>query len=143
MRKEVFLAILLGLILGGIITFGFYQANKSTQNSTTADTTPSPTPGSEIATDTNLLTINSPKDGAIFSTDSATISGQTNSSDTIIVILTPTRSFVVKPDTNNQFSQNIELDAGGNLIQISAINSLGQRQDQYINLAYSSSFNVQ
>jgi len=143
MRKEVVLAIFLGLILGGIITFGFYQANKSV-TSTSADLTPTPTQSSNSdSINSTLLTVTSPDDGDILSSDTTTITGRVSDPDSVIIITTDEDYFTTKPNADNSFTQDIDLVGGSNLIQITAISASGKRQDSYLNLVYSTKFDAE
>lgn len=133
MRKEVILAIIIGLLLGSVLVYGLHRANQAmspqnTDQQTTAQPTAEPTP-------TSLLTIYSPQDGQIFDIKTATISGQTQP-DNALVIITEQDEITPQVDENGNFTQTIELIPGGNLIHISSVTATGQRQDQYLNLVF-------
>ncbi len=134
MRKEVILAIIIGLLLGSVLVYGLHRANQamSPQNQTDQQTTAQPT---AQPTPTSLLTIYSPQDGQIFGNQTATISGQTQPNNALIII-TEQNELTPQVDDSGNFTQTIELIPGGNLIHISAITSTGQKQDQYINLVF-------
>lgn len=129
MRKEVILAIIIGLLLGSVLVYGLHRANQAiTPPDQQTSLSPSPTP-----TPAPLLTINSPFDGQIFTTNTATISGRTQPGNALI-ILTEEDELTPSLDQAGKFSQSIDLITGGNLIQVTAISPSGQRQDEFLNL---------
>lgn len=133
MRKEVLIAVILGLILGSILVYGIYRASKVTppQESQTQNQV-SPSPKTEVQ---SILTLNMPQDGDIFEIETATISGQTNPENALIIV-TENDQLLPKINPTGNFAQTIELIRGGNLIQVSAITPTGQRQDIFLNLVY-------
>lgn len=132
MRKEVLIAVIIGLVLGGIITFGIYTANQSNNRQDQepqTNVTPSPSPIE------NLFQLSSPQDGDILSTSTATLSGSLKS-DTYLVISTDQSDYFVKPNSDNSFSQSITLTQGANPIKLTAIDFDNNRQELTINLVY-------
>lgn len=132
MRKEVLIAVIIGLVLGGIITFGIYTANQSNnrqEQEPQTNVTPSPSPIE------NLFQLSSPQDGDILSTSTATLSGSLKS-DTYLVISTDQSDYFVKPNSDNSFSQSITLTQGANPIKLTAIDFDNNRQELTINLVY-------
>lgn len=134
MRKEVILAITIGLALGLIITFGVYTANKATQ--TNVVTGNAPTPVASVTPSPNtLFTLSSPSDGDILNTNSATISGKLKPGSQLI-ILDESEDLVVTPNPDGTFSQTIKLVSGANLIHLYAVGG-DVRQEQQLNLVFS------
>lgn len=138
MRKEVLIAIILGLILGSILVYGIYTANQASSTYTdnpTRETDRNLTENSQPNNQT--LSISTPQDGDIFYSPQATISGQTDPQNALVII---TEDNHLIPDINEDgtFSQTITLIRGGNLIQVTSITPTGQRQDSYLNLVYTS-----
>lgn len=133
MRKEVLIAIILGLILGGLLVYGIYIAGKATNNGEIATQSNTPTP-TEPETE-SLLTINTPQDGDIFDTPTATISGQTTTGNALIIV-TETEQLLPELTSTGNFAVTIDLIKGGNLIEVSAITPEGLRQDIFLNLVY-------
>ena len=132
MRKEIILAITIGLIFGLIITFGIYFANRSTsslRSSGQPQVTPTPTPQED-----SLLTLDMPSDGDIFNTSLATLSGNVKDG-VILILLTENNELFLNPK-NNSFLQEIELTSGANLVQLTALSADGQRQEVSLNLVY-------
>lgn len=130
MRKEVLLAIIIGLLFGLVITYGFYRANQysTPDNTATNQVLPSPSPETQIS----LFTLDSPTDGDIFFTPTATISG-TLASDTVLTVLSEDDEFVL---TSSPFIQEIPLIPGANTIQLIGLLPNGQRQELKLTLVY-------
>ncbi len=134
MRKEVLIAVFIGLVLGGVITFGIYTANLASNRSPspeTASVTPTPT-----VPDT-LFVLSSPEDGDIFTSPIATLSGSLKTA-TYLVISTDTQDYILKPAADNSFSLNLILATGANTIKFTAVSFDGKRQELTINLVYTS-----
>ncbi len=133
MRKEIILAIIIGLVFGLIITFGIYFANRSTSalnNQDQAIITPTPSPTIQD----NLLSLTSLSDGDIFSDSVATISGSIKDGVTLVIISENNELFITPK--NKRFSEEIMLVPGANLIQITALSRDNQRQEVFLNLVY-------
>jgi glucodextranase-like protein len=143
MRKEILIAIFLGITFGGIITYGIYIANDSISNKvqglnpkTTTIPIPSATPEPKIS-----LTINSPESDIV--TDQATIpiEGNTNS-EAIVAIITDNNEYLVEADTNGFFSQKISLVKGVNSIKVNASDTNQLSETQIINLVYTTELDL-
>ena len=134
MRKEVILAIIIGLLLGSVLVYGLHRANQAMLPQDQTDQQASTQPEAE-PTPTSLLTVYSPQDRQIFENETATISGQTQPGNALIII-TEQDELTPQVDDSGNFTQTIELIPGGNLIHISAVTATGQRQDQYLNLVF-------
>lgn len=132
MKKEVLLAIIIGLIFGLVITFGIYQANRYAMPSKQAEAAPTPTPTPNETT--SLVSLISPSDGDIFSVDVATISGTVQEGVFLTLLAEGQEFFVGSKD--NHFSVEIDLITGANLVQIIALTAEGQRQEIKLNLVY-------
>jgi len=104
------------------------QIPSSQQDSTSSDISndePIPTP-----TDHNL-TITAPYSDTVVNDSNLTIKGQTSPNSTL-VIHTGTETFFPKIDDTGLFSQEIELEAGANLIQISSLSVTEEQIDKEI-----------
>ena len=104
-------------------------------------TIPTPTPETSLATAdiqeiNNNLNITSPENNLLVSESSLNITGNTiNNSQ--IVINTATENFIGQSDKNGLFDIPIKLEAGLNIIKISAIDPLGNQLDTELNITYS------
>ncbi|RLC34933.1 hypothetical protein DRH14_01950 [Candidatus Shapirobacteria bacterium] len=148
MLKELFLAILIGGILGFTVTGGIwnFKHKKSSPKPTTptptisldnSNTSPSPNPTGQTTTKaSNFLDINQPQDQTIIDQDTIKIKGQTTPLSQV-VILVNNQSFFIEANQQGNFSQKIELEGGANLIQISSIDPNDNQIDKEILITYS------
>jgi hypothetical protein len=141
MRKEIILAIVLGLILGAIIVFGYWRANQVNQPPVDSSDNQQDLPTQTNNSDQSLLTILAPHDGDIFDVTTVTISGTTLPSARVIIVSENEQLFVV-PNEQGYFNDEISLDGGVNRIQISAIDTNGQRVDKVIQLVYTTELDL-
>jgi len=144
MIKELFLAIVLGGILGLGVTGGYLTLKQKNQNPkppiiTQPTTIPTPTI-SLITTNNNSstknLNITYPEDNLLVSKDTIDITGNTTSNSQII-INTATDSFIGQSGQEGKFTVPIKLDAGLNIVKISSIDKDGNQLDTEINITYS------
>jgi hypothetical protein len=140
MRKEVILAIILGLLLGTVIVVGYYRTNLPKQSPITSSV--EPVPSTSPNSSAELLTLNEPQDGDIFVSPVATISG-TTLPEARLVIISGDQQLFVKPSASGFFTQEISLNGGVNQITITAVIPSGQRADKSINLVFTSELNYE
>jgi len=144
MIKELFLAIILGSLLGFGLT-GSYLALKPKKPATTVTPTPtisstisppstSPSP-TETLSDFKII-IDSPVDQSITATSKTKLTGS-SSADTTIIIQTSTRNYQTVTDKNGNFSLEIDLESGANLIKIIAVDSELQQTETSLLITYS------
>lgn len=137
MRKEIVFAIIIGLLLGLLVTFGIYTANKALKKKpqpetvTTIEAKPTPSP---IAPEISLE-IAEPNDNRVFDENSAAIAGKT-SKQAIITILTENDEYFTQADENGLFSTKIDLIKGVNFIKIVAADLLGSQVEKELTLVY-------
>lgn len=146
MIKELFLAIIIGALLGFGVTGGYLTLHQKDQSQppviiTSPTTIPTSVPESldykeENNNPTDKLKIDSPEDNLLVSNNSLKITGNAVANSQI-VINTSTQSFMGKSDQEGLFSVPIKLDAGLNIIKISAIDSDGNQLDTELNITYS------
>lgn len=124
MRKEIIFAVVLGVILGTIILYGSYIANKATSQSTiTLDTqkvveTP---PTITLTPTTTPLTITFPRDNYVSFTDQITITG-TGPITSPIAIISENNEYIIDTDATGRFSTDITLVGGENDISLTTYN---------------------
>jgi glucodextranase-like protein len=137
MRKEIIIAILIGIIFGLVVTYGIYTANKAISQKPGAgkkgSVLPSPTATPEPLVD---LHISSPEDSLVLEKSNVTISG-TTVPEGIVTIITETDEIITQANAEGVFRQEIELIKGANTITISATDLSKVSQPQVINLVYS------
>ena len=136
MKKEVIIAISVGLVLGLIITFGIYIANQAVkkQNQTTNlpsnGTHPSPS-----ATTAGKLEITEPEDNLVVSQSKITVSGITEAKNAVAV-LTEKSEELVLADEEGVFSSEVVLVSGANEIKIISIDKNNQKQEKILTIVY-------
>ena len=103
MRKEVILAVIIGILLGGVILYGINLANsssssKSTPDKTATDTEVSPTPTIK----TNDITFITPQDHAVITDAQVTLKGSTKPNANVAII-TESDDILTVADANGNF----------------------------------------
>ncbi|MBU1130397.1 hypothetical protein KKE45_03720 [Patescibacteria group bacterium] len=148
MLKELLLAILLGSIIGFAVTGGIWNfKNKQQSNANPTpmaggpsilkeeekenNNTPTPTPEN-----IHFLNIDNPENESVTNKGETTLSGNTTT-NSIIAIKSITDSFFITTDKDGSFSQDIELEGGINLIQISSIDTNDNQINKEILITYS------
>ena len=141
MRKEVLIAIIIGFVLGLVITFGIWTANKAIKEAPSKEeitgeqaqkeitVTPSPT-GLEP---TLVL---SPEDNSLSDKEKIDISGKTTPEATV-VILFPEGEKIIEADKEGNFSTEITLMGGSNEIKVSSFDEEGREISKSITIVYS------
>jgi hypothetical protein len=136
MRKEVILAIIIGIILGAIVLYGLKIANQTvvsqkpeaTTITPTLTLTPTPTP-------VDTITIDFPIDHSVSSTAAATLSGHTKPL-VPIAIITETTDTITQSDNAGNFSLPITLVGGENVLTASIVLQDGSTSSKSITVIY-------
>ncbi len=146
MVKELSLVIILGLIIGFLVTGGVISLtrnkNSSTNNITPTPsvaaitTSPSETTTNDTPTPVQTLTITSPVNETVVDTDKQTLTGTTNPNATV-VIATSNDSITATADKQGNFSVPITLDVGINGIQVVSFDQSGNHQEVDLTVTYS------
>lgn len=123
MRKEVILAILIGVTLGLIMTYGIYVASNSLSSDSNVNVTP--TPVASPLTAASTLVISSPEDESLVSESELTVAGTTIPDSTIVISL-GTQDITTTADGGGHFSTTVTLPPGGSIIVITSIDPSGQ-----------------
>lgn len=139
MRKEIFLAIVVGIIVGLAITFGVYTLrqrflpNKTVQEiANSRDQNPTPTPGVEHKN----LTLTQPENNLLTDQPEVKIVGRTLP-NSYVTILTQEKEAITVADQDGDFAHDVTLELGGN--RVTVISSLpdGQQEEVVLSLVYS------
>jgi hypothetical protein len=145
MKKEVFLAVLVGFVLGLLITFGVWTANRSLKpgvSPTTASVLPTPLPSvspEQPSTSTTSLSITSPaEDETLTTTDTVTFSGKTSPGAAVAVTYEGGEE-ILTADGTGTFSTEVKLEGGYNRIVATAVDQDGNQGTQEILVTYSTS----
>lgn len=134
MKKEVLIAVVLGIIVGLVITFGMYTANTALQRKAqqTKDAAiPSPTPTTESQdTQRSSIIMYGPEDNMLTDKDKVQLSGSTVANATVIIFVND-KETITSADAKGNFSAELSLTGGSNMITTISIDSNGkQDQDQ-------------
>ncbi len=123
MRKEVILAVIIGVLLGGIILYGINLANKSSILNQDIDnlldknsqTTPTLSPKKD-----DQISIVYPQNNSVITEDKITLKGvaKPNSS---IAIITENDDLIITADTSGNFTSLINLINGENQVSVTAV----------------------
>ena len=148
MIKELFLAIVLGTLLGFGAT-GTYFALKKPKNTTVSQviipaispdplisSTPSPTPSNQIPDNNHSLTVTSPENETIVNNSKISIKGSTTPLSTVIII-TPIKTYQQNVDTSGNFDISVDIETGFNLIQVTSIDPSDNQASQQLVITYS------
>lgn len=138
MRKEILLAIIVGVIVGLGITFGLYLVRERFQPRQTLEqlaslgqegTEPSPTME-------GALIIQQPRNN-LYTQDSFTRIVGRSSPNSYIVILAEDAEYLTTADQDGDFSQEIELAAGGNRVTVLSTTPEGTQEEVVLSIVYS------
>jgi len=137
MRKEIIIAIAVGFIIGLIITFGIYTANRALkQKSQPAAELPSvETPPAPTSPPAPSLEITEPENNLVVKTDEITVSGKTDAKTTIAILAEDFEDLLLA-DEEGIFSSEVPLTGGANEIRIVAINKSGEKEEKVITIVY-------
>ncbi len=139
MKKETAIAIVFGIILGGIVATLLILRNKELQlaknkafGSNSSQSAAAPATSQNIQS----FTLDAPQDGEIVYTNSVTIKGSANKGS-LIVIQSPIKDLIVKND-NEQFSEDFPLSFGENAITITVYppQAEGKSQEKRLRIYY-------
>jgi hypothetical protein len=146
MIKDLLLAIILGALLGFGITGAFLaiRHNKAApaQNTpstvsdnkpTTTSSTPTPAP---IPSESPNIVINTPENQAIVSNSKINLKGSTEA-NSLIVVITPIKTYSVKSNSSGNFDLDIDLETGVNLIKVTSINPQDVQSEIQLIVTYS------
>ncbi len=129
MRKEILLAIFVGITLGLMITFGIYQNsenNKTGQNSNTDQLINNPTSTESATIQDPQLVINSPEEELLSKEEDLIVSGSANPNNFVVILVNNVES-ISNTDESGNFSVKVKLNPGGNLIEINSVDEDGKQ----------------
>ena len=119
MRKEVLLAIIFGVVLGGIILYGINLANKSVSSSPTENNpgsivTPTPTiSGKSVA-------IVSPLNHSVLTDKVVTLTGRATPASSLAIV-SENDDLLIEASPEGTFSAQINLSGGENTITVTEL----------------------
>ena len=138
MKKEVFIAILAGLIIGLIITIGVYTANRSLeqQKAKKAATTQTPAPSPPLTNNQKSLNITSHENFDLIDQSEITLSGIAWP-DAVIALMAEKDNLLATADEEGIFSFTFDLVKGFNEITVVASDETSTTQTQNLVITYS------
>ncbi len=140
MRKEILLAVFVGITLGLMITFGIYQNSenaKSGQDNTTDKLINNPIGTQSAVIQDPQLVINSPEEDLLTNEEELIVSGS-GIPNSFVVILANNVESISNTDGSGNFSLKVKLVKGGNLIEINSINEDGKQISKQRTVIYES-----
>lgn len=140
MKKEVIIAIIVGLLIGLIFTFGISTANKSLNQQKVKKLTPdeSNNPLTTTKQPQKTLSITSHKNFDLINQSETILSGIAWPK-AIIALMTETKTQLIQADTEGTFTFNFDLIKGYNEITVIATDNTNNTQTQNLVLTYSTS----
>lgn len=125
MRKEVILAVIIGVLLGGVILYGIYLANNSSKTSladqdSKNNTQETPT---AVITPANQISIIFPQDHSVVTESQLTLKGSTKPNFSLAIV-TENDDIITTSDNSGNFSSLINLINGENIITVTAVDEL-------------------
>lgn len=146
MKKELVIAILIGLLIGfglaagfwsktktSSIKLGFLQKNNQQKNDNITTVTPKPT----IEKDKEVqLKIINPENEIVHEEEDLTVQGKTNPNATVVVIWEEGEDILVAND-DGSFETKITLIGGENKVKVTAYNDNGDKTSQTLTVTYS------
>jgi hypothetical protein len=139
MRKEIFLAIVVGILVGLVITFGLYSLRQRLLPNRTAEEiaasreqNPTPTPRAAQTT----LAIQQPRDNYLSQNEEIKVVGRALP-NSHVTILTPTTEYITLADQDGDFAQDVTLTLGGNRVSVIAISPDGNQEEVILSVVYS------
>lgn len=139
MRKEILLAIIVGILAGLGVTFGIYTLRQTLLRGSTPDKIEESRQKDQFATpapSSSSLTIKSPTPDFLTNQKELQIVGKALP-ESYIVILAPTGEYITTADQDGDFATTIPLALGGNKITVTATTPEGQQESLVITAAYS------
>jgi hypothetical protein len=129
MRKEILFAVLIGLGLGLIITYGVYTAARGPRPESPATSPLVANASASPATDSTELVLTNPPDETVQKESATTIAG-TTWANSFVVILVNGKENITTADANGNFSVKSTLRSGANIIAVTALNEDGKQAVQ-------------
>jgi len=124
MKKEVIIAILVGLSMGMIITFGVYRVKNSITETPATNLEEEPSDNNATTAPT-ILALHNPEDGTVQTEKELTVTG-TTIPNSFIVLFVNNNDFISDTDESGNFSFKIELEDGVNVLRVHVLNEDGE-----------------
>lgn len=137
MEKEVFIAILVGFLIGLVVTFGVWQANKAIKSSITS-ISPSPSPSVFFPEEQQkpVLSILDPPNEFLSKESKITLRGSYKPESQIAIIYEKGEK-IIQTNHDGFFETQIDLVLGENLIEIYGFTNQGDEAKQILTIVHS------
>jgi hypothetical protein len=137
MKKEILVAILIGLFFGLIVTYGIYRASQANTENQVADVLETNNQEQENNSNNAISNINidTPEDESIVSDLRQTIAGTTLSNSFVIIYVNET-PYITTADQAGAFSISADLSLGSNVIGVHTLNENGQETSTELTVGY-------
>ncbi|MCA9369574.1 MAG: hypothetical protein H6774_02895 [Pseudomonadales bacterium] len=123
MKKEISIAVLIGLLLGLIITYGVYRTQllftSESQEVEQVIGSPNPEPTEQ------LLSLTQPENGTVQTNGDISIVGNAKMGS-FVVLFADNEDYIITPEEDGSFHFSTSLEEGTTIIRVHAINSEGQ-----------------
>lgn len=123
MKKEVIIAILVGLSMGLIITFGVYRVSSKISEPPETNLTEENT-DAEATASAAVIALHSPEDGTVQTETEQTVTG-TTTPDSFIVLFVNDQDYISNSDESGNFSFKVELEDGANILRVHVLDAEG------------------
>jgi hypothetical protein len=120
MRKEVIIAIILGLGLGFVITFGIYRTRVALRSTPSSEEQAEAlkTPATSLTPTTEqALAIHNPEDGLITAATSTVVTGESEPNAPVVLLVNSTE-YLSTTDGGGNFSFDVPLRQGSNVLTL-------------------------
>lgn len=119
MRKEVFTAVIVGLLVAFIVTAAVNRASLifRPKPATNPLATATPNPTGESPAGSEVLTLHSPEDGLVQSEDTLVVSGTTEPNRPVVLLVNQIEE-ISSSDEDGNFSFTVSLKDGGNVLEL-------------------------
>ncbi len=148
MRKEVLVAIFLGIILGLLVVGGIWWNSKGSQKnsevivpeeeqeSTLENKDEDKEAFPQQQKSAIFLGINYPEEGAIIDTEEVKVSGETIPG-AVVVLIYPEGETIITANDKGLFEGTVVLTGGANEIKVSAYDHQGNKKEALLTIVYS------
>lgn len=139
MRKEVFIAVLLGGALGLAIAFGVWRANIALKSQGADTSKISITNSSSPTPEAGMLLVTDPEDNSLVKKELTTFKGKAEPKSAIVVT-SPIDSASTVSDNSGNWTADIKLESGANQVSVTAVNEAGDEFSTELTITYSTEF---
>lgn len=123
MKKEVLVAVMIGLTMGLLITYGIYRVQTAINQPPITDVLDTATDSAEISAPT-VIALHSPDQGAV-QTGTGTIITGTTIPESFVVVFVNDKETITTSDKSGNFTHSTDLSSGTNFIKVHVIDENG------------------